>query len=126
LRGKMGVVIEALKSLFKKPFTRKYPKEKVKPPKRFRGKIIFDKKGCTACGLCRMICPANAITLGRKIKQIKVGKIVHKQIIHPIESIDIGKCVSCGLCVEICPPKVISFTNKFELANKDRKKLIVK
>lgn len=124
--GNMGVIIEVLKSLFKKPSTRKYPKEKVKPPKRFRGKITFDKKGCTACGLCRMICPTNAITLGRKIKVIKVGKIIHKQIMHPIESIDIGKCVSCGLCVEICPAKVISFTNEFELADKDRKKLIVK
>lgn len=122
----MGVVIEALKNLFKKPSTRKYPKEKVKPSERYRGKITFDKKGCTGCGLCKMVCPTNAITLGRKIKKIKVGKITHKQITHPIESIDIGKCVTCGLCVEICPPKVISFTKEFELANKDRKKLIVK
>jgi len=64
--------------------------------------------------------------LGIRIKEIKVKKITYKQIVHPIRSIDMGRCVTCGLCVEICPPKVIWFTNEFELANKDRKKLLVK
>jgi len=122
----MGIGIEVIKNLFMKPFTRKYPKQKVKPFPKYRGKLKFDKKGCTACGLCRMICPADAIRLGIKSKKIKVGKIIHKQLVHPIISIDMGRCVGCGLCIEICPPKVISFTNKFELANKDRKKLLVK
>jgi formate hydrogenlyase subunit 6/NADH:ubiquinone oxidoreductase subunit I len=122
----MGVFIEVIKNLFKKPFTKRYPKEKVKAPEKYRGKIKFDKKGCIECGLCKMICPANAIKLGRRLKTIKAGKIIHRKITHPIESIDIGKCVSCGLCVEICPPKVISFTNKFETANKKKGKLIVK
>ena len=122
----MGIVFEALKNLVKKPFTKKYPKEKIKVSSRFRGILIFNKKDCTACGLCKMICPTHAIRLGMKIREIRVGRLVHKQIIHPIQSIDMGKCVSCGLCVDICPPKVISFTNEFELANKDRKKLIVK
>lgn len=122
----MGITREALKSLFKKPFTEKYPKKKMKLPLRYRGKIEFDKKGCVACGLCKMICPANAVRLGMRVKEIKVGKITYKQIIHPIRSIDLGRCVSCGLCVEICPPKVIWFTDEFELASKDRKKLLVK
>lgn len=122
----MGINFEALKCLVKRPFTEKYPKEKVMVPPRFRGKLIFDRKGCTACGLCRMVCPTHAVRLGMRTKEIKVGELVHKQLIHPIQSIDMGRCVYCGLCVDICPPKVISFTNEFELANKDRKKLIVK
>jgi NADH-quinone oxidoreductase subunit I len=112
--------------LFKKPVTNRYPQEKVNPPERYRGKISFDKKGCTSCGLCRMICPSNAITLGRRFRRIKVGKLTHRHVVHPIESIDTGRCVSCGLCVEICPPKVIFFTKQFETAKKDREKLIVK
>ena len=122
----MGIIIESFKNLVKKPFTKKYPREKVIVHSRFRGKINFDKNGCTACGLCRMICPSHAIKLGIKMKEIRVGKLVHKQISHPIESIDVGSCVSCGLCVDICPVKVISFTKEFELADKDREKLIVK
>jgi NADH-quinone oxidoreductase subunit I len=122
----MGIMVEALKSLVRKPFTKKYPKEKVKPFPRYRGKIVIDKKNCTACGLCRMICPSNAIRLGIRVKEIKVGKLKHKQIIHPIRSIDMGRCIFCGLCAEICPPKIISFTTEFELASKDKKSLIVK
>ena len=126
----MGVVSEALKNLIKKPSTRKYPKEKPKIPENFRGKLIFDKKLCIACGLCKAICPTHAIKLKEKREEIKIentkskkGSFVCKYF---IDSIDIGKCVSCGLCVNICPKDVISFTKEFEMAEKDRKKLIVK
>ncbi len=122
----MGINTEVLKNLFKKPFTKRYPKQKVKPPERYRGKLAVEWKDCISCGLCRMICPTEAITLGMKVERIKSGKITYKKILHPIRSINIGRCVSCGLCVEICPKKIISFTDEFELASKTRKKLSVK
>ncbi len=122
----MGIGIEVFKNLLKKPFTKRYPKERVKPPDRYRGKLTVKKKDCTACGLCRMICPTEAITLGMKIKAIKSGKITYKKVLHPIRSINMGRCVSCGLCVEICPVKIISFTNKFELTSKSKKGLLIK
>ena len=122
----MSISTEVLKSLFKKPFTERYPKEKVKIPERYRGKLSVKWKDCIACGLCRMICPADAIILGKKIEEIKSGKIIYKKISHPIKSIDIGRCVFCGLCVEICPVKIISFTNKFEMTSKSKKCLLVR
>ena len=122
----MGIGTEVLKNLMKKPFTKKYPKEKVKPQERYRGKLSVKWGECVACGLCRMICPSDAITLGMKVEEIKSGKITYKKILHPIKSIDMGRCVSCGLCVEICPVQIISFTNEFELANKSRKSLLIK
>jgi len=126
----MGIAGEALKNLIRKPATRKYPKEKPKIPENFRGKLTFDKKRCIACGLCKAICPTHAIKLKEKIEEIKTEDIKPKKSSfickYFIHSIDIGKCVSCGLCVNICPEDVISFTKEFEMAEKDKKKLIVK
>jgi NADH-quinone oxidoreductase subunit I len=122
----MGVETEVLKNIFKKPFTEKYPKEKIILPKRFRGKLSVNWKKCVECGLCKMICPADAITLGMKIKKIKSDDVIYKKILHPIISIDMGKCVSCGLCVEICPVKIISFTNEFEMVQSSKKDLLIK
>jgi len=122
----MEIELEVLKNLLKKPFTKKYPKEKIKIPERFRGKLNVKWKDCIACGLCRMICPADAITLKMKVTEIKSGKITYKKILHPIKSIDMGRCVSCGLCIEICPVKIISFTNEFEMGGKTKKELLVK
>ena len=122
----MGIGAEVLKSLLKKPFTKRYPKERVKPPARFRGKLKVEWKECIGCGLCRMICPTDAITLGMKVEKIKSDKITYKKILHPIKSINMGRCVGCGLCVEICPVKIISFTKEFEMASKSKKNLLVK
>jgi len=122
----MGIGREVLSTLLKKPFTKKYPKEKVKPPEKFRGKLSVKWKDCVACGLCRMICPADAVTLGMKVEKIQTVKITYKKILHPIKSINMGRCVFCGLCVEICPVKIISFTTDFELDNKSKKRLFVR
>jgi len=122
----MKIYLEVLKNLISRPATKKYPKEKTLPPESYRGRLTFDRKKCTACGLCRMVCPTKAIRLGIRMKEIKVGKLTFKKAIHPIISIDMGRCVFCGLCVEICPAKAIKFTREYELAEKDRKKLLVK
>jgi len=44
---------------------------------------------CVACGLCREVCPAGAVSLGQTAW------------------IDKAACTGCGLCVESCPRNAI-------------------
>jgi formate hydrogenlyase subunit 6/NADH:ubiquinone oxidoreductase subunit I len=99
----------ALKNLFKKPFTRKYPKEMVKAPKGFRGKISYIKMDCRGGGTCVRVCPANAITLIKKEKRVEI---------------DLGKCIFCGECERVCPKNVLKLTREFEMAETHRNALI--
>ena len=54
------------RQLFKKPITVNYPEQKVPMFPKWRGKQVLmrDENGlekCVACGLCSVVCPADAI-----------------------------------------------------------------
>lgn len=105
----MSIVKEVLLSIFKKPFTRLYPKEKLKPFKNFRGRINYHPDRCIGCRMCEKYCPVGAVKFKAK------GKI----------EFDLGICVVCGMCQDVCPanPKAIEISNDFEFSDKDKKKL---
>ena len=99
--GKPSILspFKALRYLFEKPVTLRYPFERKEPAPRYRGFHLNDWDKCTGCGNCADICPNEAI------KMIEVPGAEQK----PGEKnerpqLDYGRCCFCGLCVDICPP----------------------
>jgi formate hydrogenlyase subunit 6/NADH:ubiquinone oxidoreductase subunit I len=103
----------ALKSLFQKPATTKYPYVKTAPAEGFRGKLAFDSSKCIGCKLCMRDCPADAIEI------VKVGEKQFKAVVR------LDKCIYCGQCVDSCNKDALRTTHEFELAAFDRNKLKV-
>jgi formate hydrogenlyase subunit 6/NADH:ubiquinone oxidoreductase subunit I len=97
------MIIKVLKSLFRKPFTTNYPKEKSNVTINFRGSIHVDQKKCIACRLCEINCPTGAIIV---IKEKKYAVV------------DRNLCILCGLCAEVCPVNVIWFSKDQTSVNK--------
>ena len=113
-RRALGTMVESvLRSLFSKPATIRYPFEKFRMPKDFRGQPKFKSELCTGCRLCIRDCPSQAITI------TKVGEKKFEA------SIDLGRCVYCAQCAETCPRKVIEISTDFELTQVERGKLKV-
>ena len=78
-----GMLI-TLKHLFKKKATISYPEEKRPFSPVFRGLHVLnrDEEGrerCTACGLCAVACPAEAITMEAAEREIGEEKFVSRR-----------------------------------------------
>jgi len=90
--------LKALKYLFKKPKTLRYPFELKEPAMRYRGLHLNDWDKCTGCGNCADVCPNEAIEM-KEIPEIEAKDGERNE--RP--EIDYGRCCFCGLCVDICP-----------------------
>jgi glutamate synthase (NADPH/NADH) small chain len=90
---------KALRFLFAKPKTLRYPFEKKEPALRYRGFHLNDWEKCTGCGNCADICPNQAIEM-IEVPDIEAGPGRKNE--RP--KLDYGRCCFCGLCVDVCPP----------------------
>jgi formate hydrogenlyase subunit 6/NADH:ubiquinone oxidoreductase subunit I len=103
---------EVMSTLWKRPATVNYPKEKASIPKNFRGKIAFNSKLCSGCKMCMRDCPAKALAI-EKVGEEKIFKA----------NFLFDQCIYCAQCVDSCPKNALAITPEFELAQYDRKKL---
>lgn len=115
--------------MFKKKPTINYP-EKTRPfSPVFRGLHILNRdeegrENCTACGLCAVACPAEAITMEAAERKAGEENLYREEKYAARYEINMLRCIFCGLCEEACPKDAIYLSETFAPANYQRKGFI--
>ncbi len=122
----MGIT---LKHFFKKKATIQYPEQKREFSAVFRGLHVLnrDEEGrerCTACGLCAVACPAEAITMEAAERKNGEEHLYREEKYAARYEINMLRCIFCGLCEEACPKDAIYLSETFAPANYNRKGFI--
>lgn len=115
--------------LFKKNPTINYPEQKRPFSEVFRGLHVLnrDEEGrehCTACGLCAVACPAEAITMEAAERLEGEEHLYREEKYAAKYEINMLRCIFCGLCEEACPKDAIYLSETFAPANYQRKGFI--
>ncbi len=124
---------KALKNLFKKPITVRFPKEDlnvfpipgVSP--NYRGLHTNDLEKCIGCGTCSDICPTDAIRMVDYDSVPKEGELPRRPVI------DYGRCCFCGYCVDVCTTGSLSMSRDYihivptpQVKNPDKEVTLIK
>jgi NADH-quinone oxidoreductase subunit I len=115
--------------MFKKRPTINYP-EKTRPfSPVFRGLHILNRdeegrENCTACGLCAVACPAEAITMEAAERKIGEENLYREEKYAAKYEINMLRCIFCGFCEEACPKDAIYLSETFAPAAYSRKNFI--
>lgn len=124
--GGMGITLKhAVKTVLRGPATISYP-EHVRPrAKVWRGQHVLkrDEEGrerCTACGLCAVACPAEAITMTSAEKTKEEKDLYREEKYASVYEINMLRCIFCGMCEEACPKSAIYLTDRLVNVEENR------
>src|SRR3546814_9808604 len=89
-----------------------YPEQKREFSANFRGihSLKRDEEGkerCTACGLCALSCPAEAITMIADERKPGEEALYREEKYARVYEINMLRCIFCGFCEEACPKQAI-------------------
>lgn len=106
-----------LRHMLKRRKTVKYPEEVREFAPVYRGMHVLkrDEQGrenCTACGLCAVACPAEAITMTAEERTKEEKHLYREEKYASVYEINMLRCIFCGLCEEACPKEAIFLTDR--------------
>ncbi|MFN6047016.1 MAG: NuoI/complex I 23 kDa subunit family protein, partial [Bacteroidota bacterium] len=125
----LGGMWITLKHFFRKPATSQYPEEIRPRAEVYRGQHVLKrddqgKERCTACGLCAVACPAEAITMVAAEREKGEEHLYREEKYAATYEINMLRCIFCGLCEEACPKEAIFLTDKIVDAEFGREEFI--
>ncbi|MEN9964684.1 MAG: hypothetical protein RL582_1779 [Bacteroidota bacterium] len=115
--------------IFKKKPTINYPEKQRPFSPVFRGLQILNRdeegrENCTACGLCAVACPAEAITMEGAERLPGEEHLYREEKYAAKYEINMLRCIFCGLCEEACPKDAIYLSETFAPADYQRKQFV--
>ena len=118
-----------IKHFFAKKATINYPEKKRAVPASFRGLHVLkrDENGaerCTACGLCAVACPAEAITMEGAERKKGEEHLYREEKYAAKYEINMLRCIFCGFCEDACPKEAIFLETTFAPSSYDRNDFI--
>ncbi len=113
----LGGMRITMSHFFRKPATINYPEVKRPIAEGFRGQHVLKRdeigaERCTACGLCAVACPAEAITMTAAERKKGEEHLYREEKYAAVYEINMLRCIFCGLCEEACPKESIFLTDR--------------
>lgn len=114
---------------FKKETTIQYPEVKRPFSDIYRGMHVLklDDEGrerCTACGLCALSCPAEAITMVAAERKEGEESLYREEKYASVYEINMLRCIFCGNCESACPKEAIFLTERIVPGEYKRKDFV--
>ncbi len=125
----LGGIMITIRHLFKRAATVRYPEKTREFSKIYRGMHVLkrDDKGaerCTACGLCAVACPAEAIVMTAAEREKGEENLYREEKYAAVYEINMLRCIFCGLCEEACPKEAIFLTDRIVTTDYGRDEFI--
>ncbi len=125
----LGGVMITLRHFFKRSATIRYPEKVREFSAIWRGQHVLKRddtgaERCTACGLCAVACPAEAITMTAAERKKGEENLFREEKYASVYEINMLRCIFCGLCEEACPKEAIFLTDRMVYTDYNRGEFI--